>query len=56
MGGRLAAFNIGILGWVICGLANLAVFFTVRQDEAKIQAAVASELESLSPPDSTQML
>lgn len=55
MGGRLAAFNIGILGWVVCGLANLGIFFTVREDEARIQAAVASELESLSP-ESTQIL
>eukprot|EP00980_Cylindrotheca_fusiformis_P025145 scaffold13202_cov126-Cylindrotheca_fusiformis.AAC.2 len=52
LGGRLAAFNIGILGWVICGLANLGIFFTVRQDEAKVQALVATELVSLSPSSS----
>ena len=44
LGGRVAAFNVGLLGWVICGLANLAIYFTVVQDEAKIQAQVAAEL------------
>jgi MFS family permease len=38
MGGRLPAFNIGILGWAICGIANLAVYFFVEADEANMQA------------------
>lgn len=38
MGGRLPAFNTGILGWVICGLANLAIYFYVERDEAAMQA------------------
>jgi MFS family permease len=37
MGGRLPAFNVGILGWAICGLANLAVYFSVESDEARMQ-------------------
>jgi len=41
MGGRLLAFNVGILGWVICGVANLAIFFFVEQDEANMQAEIA---------------
>jgi MFS-type transporter involved in bile tolerance (Atg22 family) len=43
MGGRLPAFNIGIFGWVVCGIANLAIFFTVEQDEATTQAVVAAQ-------------
>jgi MFS family permease len=46
MGGRLKAFNLGILGWVICGISNLLIFFTVQEDEERVQAEVASELES----------
>jgi MFS family permease len=41
MGGRLPAFNVGILGWLICGVANLAIFFFVEQDEANLQAEIA---------------
>lgn len=41
MGGRLPAFNVGILGWLICGVANLAVFFFVQKDEANLQAEIA---------------
>ena len=44
MGGRLKAFNVALFGWVICGVANLLIFFTVSQDEAKVQAEVRSEL------------
>ena len=41
MGGRLLAFNVGILGWLICGVANLAIFCFVEQDEGKLQAEIA---------------
>lgn len=37
MGGRLLAFNVGILGWVICGIANLAIYCFVEQDEINMQ-------------------
>jgi MFS family permease len=46
MGGRLPAFNIGILGWLACGLLNSAIFFTVQHDEAAVQAAVVAQLHS----------
>lgn len=46
MGGRLPAFNVGILGWVACGLINSAVFFTVRRDEAAVQATLLAQLHS----------
>ena len=38
VGGRSEAFNLGIFGWVICGVANLAVFFFVEADEDSMQA------------------
>ncbi len=41
MGGRLPAFNLGILGWVICGAANLAIFWFVERDEAKMISELA---------------
>ena len=46
MGGRLPAFNIGVLGWIVCGLANLITFWTVRGDEDKVQIAIAASLQS----------
>lgn len=50
-GGRLPAFNIGVFGWVFCGVANLAIFFTVARDERMIQATIAAELNSRSSVD-----
>jgi len=46
MGERRAAFNIGVLGWVFCGLANLATYWTVARDENRVQAVFAASLES----------
>jgi predicted MFS family arabinose efflux permease len=43
-GGRTKAFNVGILGWIICGFANLCVFFTVNNDELHVQSTIASSL------------
>jgi MFS-type transporter involved in bile tolerance (Atg22 family) len=44
IGGRTPAFNVGTLGWVVCGLFNLAVFFTVERDERKVQTTIAANL------------
>jgi MFS family permease len=44
LGGRTPAFNIGVIGWVICGLFNLLIFFTVERDELIVQATLASSL------------
>lgn len=48
MGGRKRAFNIGILGWVLCGWLNLMLYFTVERDEEKVRKGVAEirEIES----------
>jgi predicted MFS family arabinose efflux permease len=46
MGGRrLPAFNIGVGGWILCGVANLVIFFTVKQDEATVQTTLAAQLQ-----------
>jgi FAD/FMN-containing dehydrogenase len=42
LGGRTAAFNIGVLGWVLCGFFNLVMYFFVAVDELKIQATLAA--------------
>ncbi len=42
--GRTLAFNIGVLGWIVCGIANLAIFFTVAHDEHEVQTMLAAEL------------
>ena len=43
-GARLPAFNVGVLGWVLCGLANLAIFFTVAHDEHVVQTTLAAQI------------
>ena len=35
-GGRLHAFNIGVLGWILCGIFNFLSFFTIGRDEQKM--------------------
>lgn len=44
LGDRTPAFNIGVLGWVLCGIFNLSMFCTVARDEDHIQALIASRL------------
>lgn len=51
LGGRTKAFNVGVLGWIICGFLNLGVFFTILEDEARLQAKVVASL-SLKKDDS----
>ncbi|VEU40537.1 unnamed protein product [Pseudo-nitzschia multistriata] len=48
-GGRRAAFNTGVLGWVLCGVANLAMFFTVARDERAVQAALSAGRTGVPP-------
>jgi hypothetical protein len=33
--GRRKAFNIGISGWIFCGILNGMLYFTVERDEEK---------------------
>lgn len=46
--GRLPAFNLGVFGWILCGVFNLAIFFTVAADERAVQMALSAEMQSLS--------
>jgi predicted MFS family arabinose efflux permease len=41
-GGRTPAFNLGTMGWVMCGILNIAVFFTAERDERRVQATLAA--------------
>lgn len=45
MGGRTPAFNVGVLGWMLCGIFNLCVFWTVVRDEDKLQQSIAEGLD-----------
>ncbi|CAB9499405.1 Major Facilitator Superfamily [Seminavis robusta] len=45
--GRTKAFNLGTLGWVICGILNLLIFFTAERDERKAQATLAASMGTI---------
>lgn len=42
--GRTSAFNVGVWGWILCGFFNLVIYFTVRSDEATVQATISAHL------------
>lgn len=44
LGGRVQAFNVGIFGWFICGVLNLAISFTVVRDEHVVQTTLTAQL------------
>ena len=46
-GGRQSAFNAGVFGWIMCGVANIAIFFTVAPDEHKVQSRLATQMHSV---------
>ena len=48
LGGRRKAFNVGISGWVMCGLLNGCLFFTVEADEEKVRLGVEQMSEATS--------
>jgi len=35
------AFNVSVLGWVLCGLIILLIFYTIRRDEDQIRLSVS---------------
>jgi sugar phosphate permease len=43
LGGRTAAFNVGVLGWAICGIFNLLIFCTVQRDEMTVQSTLLAQ-------------
>jgi len=44
LGGRTPAFNVGVFGWIICGVVNLLVSLTVEHDESNLQRQIAASL------------
>jgi hypothetical protein len=44
LGGRTAAFNVGVLGWVLCGCFNVMMYFTVEKDERQVQMSIATKI------------
>ena len=44
--GRTHAFNIGVAGWILCGLMNLAMYFTVVKDEQTVQQILTANLSA----------
>merc|ERR1719354_414826 len=37
LGGRRIAFNVGVAGWVFCGIFNFCIYFTIKKDEEATQ-------------------
>lgn len=44
LGGRTVAFNIAVFGWILCGVFNLLLYFTVEKDAAAVQSRFAASL------------
>ena len=47
LGSRRTAFNVGISGWILCGLLNMMAFFTVRADEDKTRQIVLEKCDEI---------
>lgn len=48
LGGRTPAFKFAVLGWVVCGILNSLIYFTVARDERKVQVTLAASLHHAS--------
>lgn len=44
LGGRTRAFNIGVTGWIVCGILNTMLFCTVERDEEKVRPGGVDQL------------
>lgn len=45
VGGRTHAFNVGVLGWTVCGILNMCMYFTVKKDEETIHCLLSESIE-----------
>lgn len=45
LGGRKPAFNMALLCWLLCGILNLLIFFTVAKDETRVHMAISRSME-----------
>jgi hypothetical protein len=60
LGERTAAFNVGVLGWAVCGVFNSLIYCTVQRDEESVQTKLFARLSRQravgdSPHDHSQM-
>ncbi len=46
LGGRQIAFNVGISGWILCGILNICIFFTVKADEEETKRRFLERYET----------
>lgn len=46
LGGRLPAFNVAVFGWTLCGIFNIAIFFTVSRDENVVQSTLSAQIQA----------
>jgi MFS family permease len=54
LGGRQKAFNVGVAGWILCGLFNLCIFFTVKADVFKTRQVFIERNSDNSRDDDAQ--
>ena len=48
LGGRRIAFNVGVAGWILCGLLNACIFFTIREDVFRSRKSFMDQYTNLS--------
>jgi len=56
MGGRRQAFNVGIRGWILCGILNGLLFFTVETDEEKVRLGIEQLVSSVNETEENNRL
>jgi sugar phosphate permease len=49
LGGRTPAFNVGVVGWAVCGVFNSLIYCTVQRDEELVQSTLFTLLSRQSP-------
>lgn len=54
-GNRQKAFNIGVAGWLFCGLFNSLIYFTLEDDLEKVRREFSETYASLAQVDSDSM-
>ena len=53
LGGRRIAFNVGVGGWILCGLLNSCIFFTIREDVFRSRKAFMDQYTNISQSSSS---
>jgi MFS family permease len=55
LGNRQKAFNIGVTGWLLCGLFNMVIYFTLEDDLERVRREFSETYSSLAQVDSDSM-